>query len=258
MIIDVFMFDDEFEMLDCRLYQLSGTVDQFVVCEADHTFSGLPKPYHLTQALAAGMYKGKPITVVRSATATPGPIERMPWMTPESVEAWWRENSQRRSAQDFIRLACPPDSVMIYGDLDEIPRREVLEHFAGHPVMLGLTHLVYSATLMQAGWWAGPVVGHLRDLGSDPNIVRDKRGSYPGIANAGWHLSWFGDPERRERKLTHQAHRELEPQTGQVGEALPSQRLHVDRIRQLQPYADELPAYIAKGYAPASWTREWA
>ncbi len=45
MIIDYFPFFNEAELLELRINLLKNHVDHFVICEADHTFSGLPKPF---------------------------------------------------------------------------------------------------------------------------------------------------------------------------------------------------------------------
>lgn len=45
MIIDYFPFFNEAELLELRINLLKDHVDHFVICEADHTFSGLPKPF---------------------------------------------------------------------------------------------------------------------------------------------------------------------------------------------------------------------
>ena len=47
MIIDTFMFNDEFEMLDIRLDISNNYVDKWIILEGNRTWSGKEKPYHL-------------------------------------------------------------------------------------------------------------------------------------------------------------------------------------------------------------------
>ena len=52
MIIDTFLFNDEFDMLDIHLAITNHFVDRWIVLEASRTFSGIPKPYNLTENFA--------------------------------------------------------------------------------------------------------------------------------------------------------------------------------------------------------------
>ena len=131
MTTDVVMFLDDFDMLDCRIYELEGVVDRFIVIEGDHTFSGIPKPYHLPESGYPG------ITVVRVELGDVSMIrhQEMGWVTPSTEDNWKREEKQREAARSIL-ASLPPDEVVIYGDLDEIPRREVIKAFDGAPASL--------------------------------------------------------------------------------------------------------------------------
>ncbi|MEM6579230.1 MAG: N-acetylglucosaminyltransferase, partial [Pseudomonadota bacterium] len=48
-IFDCFPFFNEIELLELRLEQHYDHVDFFVLAEATHTFSGLPKPLHFEE-----------------------------------------------------------------------------------------------------------------------------------------------------------------------------------------------------------------
>jgi len=48
MIIDTLLFNNEFDMLDIHLAITDQYVDRWVVLEASRTFSGISKPYYLT------------------------------------------------------------------------------------------------------------------------------------------------------------------------------------------------------------------
>ena len=43
-VFDLFLFNDEVELLEIRLHELRGAVDAFILVEGNATFSGQPKP----------------------------------------------------------------------------------------------------------------------------------------------------------------------------------------------------------------------
>lgn len=237
MIVDVVLFDDEFDVLDCRLNELRGVVDRFILCEANAAFSGVPKPYHLT----AADDRYPDVTIVRADTldATGHRTRSMPWIRDDTTEFWWREDAQRNAARSLV-AALPGDTIVMYGDLDEIPRRSVVERFRGDPRLLMMTHLVYSTRQYKTDPWPGTVIGRRTDLGDDVLRVRDHRLSYAKIHDAGWHLSWFGGEERWNRKLAHTAHQEL------AGADLAATMIHVDGVTALEPYTGDLPSWVAE------------
>jgi len=258
-IIDAVMFDNEFDILECRLWELKGIVEEHLICEANSTFSGIKKPYLLTEAMKKGRFKQYPITVFRAETLVVGdtsiPELDRGWITPETRDCWWRERTQRKASESALRLLAPETRV-IYGDLDEIPRRWIVESFKGPGALFAMKHLVYSTRVYHPEPWAGCAYGTVGFLGSDPSVVRDHRGGLPAIADAGWHLSWFGGPDGREGKYVRQAHQELRS-GGRLAHELPNAMLHVDAGRKLEPYHGDLPSWVTD-HAPESWMETFA
>lgn len=247
MLLDVFMFDDEFDMLDCRIYQMRGLVDQFVVIEANRTVSGVPKPFHLSENLSR--YPDAPLQVIR--------------MSLDDVHGdWERDKVQRAGATDYLEQF-PPDTLVIYGDLDEIIRRSVIEDYVKqgttHPVSITMRHLVYSCHWQHPDGWYGGVLAPRGSIG-DMTEVRysHMRGIWPKAHDGGWHLSWFGTPEARSRKMRHFAHQEMVHTIGdKVAEEFPRKHIHVDGQATLIPYEGSLPDWISEGHAPTSWYERW-
>ena len=255
-IVDVFMFDDEFDMLDCRLYQLAGIVDRFIAIEGNTSFTGIPKEFHLSRNI--GRFRGYPLDVVKvDMTGPTGPVLERPWMEPGTIDNWWRESIQRNGARRLL-ADLPDDTVLIYGDVDEIPRRYVVKGYRGEePQVMAMTMLVYSTKLWFPAMWAGPVIGRKREIGIDINAIREVRWHLSSIPDAGWHLSWFGNPERREEKLKRQSHQELASIAGEIGSDYPARHLHVDGKTPLLDYGGDLPHWIAEGNGPQEWMRAW-
>ena len=50
-IIDVFPFNNELDMLQCRLEEMASVVDWFVAIEADVDHQDHPKPFHLSEKI---------------------------------------------------------------------------------------------------------------------------------------------------------------------------------------------------------------
>lgn len=252
MIVDVFMFDDEFDMLDCRLYQLRGLVDFFVAIEANQSVSGIAKPYHLTENL--NRYPDAPIEIVRVDLAN-ADLNTAPWDWGNNPD-WQRDAIQRDGAMDLLNQL-PGDTAVITGDLDEIPRREAVMGYAGYPIVLMMPNLAYSLKWQHVTNWYGPVIAprsYIRSL----NHVRHSgiRRSIQQIPNAGWHLSYFGTPEDRVRKVKHFAHQELVHLAEKTGEELPRNHLHIDGS-MLLPFDGDWPEWVKDGHAPSHWTKEW-
>lgn len=261
MTTDVFMFLDDFDMLACRVYELDPVVDRFIAIEGDFTFSGTPKPYHLSEAVERGELRIPKLEVVRAELGDISMIraQHMEWVTPETEDNWKREEKQREAA--LVTLAAlPRDEIVLYGDLDEIPRREVVAGFAGPPSALWMYYLVYSVQHRHPNPWCGTVIGRRSDMGSSPITMRLMRGMLPAIPDAGWHLGWFGDPETRMRKLHAHSHQELAAETGDgLAEDYPSQLLHVNNGVRLIDHdpSHGLPRWVGEGRGPAIWYRNW-
>ena len=262
MIVDVFLFQDEFDMLRARMYELASVVDRVIVIEADHTFSGEPKPYCLTEFQKDHYDFWKyPIEIIRVETgnaAAEGFHQEGNWVQPGSEEAWARETKQRNAADDMVR-ALPPDTIVLFGDLDEIPRREVVESFDGPPSCLMLVPFVYSTRRCLHGLWHGPFISRVGEIKpTSATNIRISRNLFPRVLDAGWHCSWFGTSQDRERKLRSFSHRELTARiSGSVGDELAHRHLHVDETSELIEYGGDPPAWVRDGHAPTLWTQEY-
>lgn len=250
MIVDVFPINDELDMLECRMYELKGLVDLFIAVEANATFTGIPKPYHVSDNISR--YDGYPLEVVQCDYATAKGGSTWAGASPETRANWYRDGQQRDAAMDLLN-DLPEDALMIYGDLDEIPRRGVLEQATGDPAMLVMDMLIYSCKWAFPGPWGGSVIG-LRKALPRPSVTRNNRGAWNQIWSSGWHLSWFGKAADRERKLRDFSHQEMVPQVSKtIGAELPKRRLHVDGKTRLVPWEGDLPAWIGDGLAPDEW-----
>lgn len=204
---DVFLYNGELSMLTIRLVSLWHVVDNFIVLESNQTFQGNSKPFHLLDSLkknenALQMYATKIVHV------------KVPPLA--NSDAWAREFM----ARDQGRIACrelglQEDDLVVFGDLDEMPRPAVLDFLKHHAwpkgVMFDLVlKFSYYSYYWDLGEWnhekvvSGFFLHHNISHGKE---IRQKRG--PKFFNAGWHCSYCLSVPEIIQKLKSFSHTEF-------------------------------------------------
>lgn len=245
---DTFPFNDEFDMLECRLVELYDHVDHFVAVEADVTHGhNRPKPYRLTEALEHGWFPdfADKLHVVRATDL------------PDALDAWSREHAQREWIGHGLReLGAEPDDIVFQSDVDEIPRTEFVDHVnpAGF-VAADMDLYCWTLNWLHPQRWRGTVAARLRNVDRWA-AMRDARLFTPTvIPDAGWHLSWLGGRDAQLRKINSFCHPEVEDfgrpriQSGHFMQA----GQHIDGHHLTWVAEPEMPRWIAEGNAPDSW-----
>lgn len=256
--IDVFQFHNELEMLRCRAHELDGLVDQHIAVEANRTKSGRRRKYALRGDEVPNL------TVVRADVSDVSDVTlgydvhkavQRPGYTPvfyPYAENWERDWKQREAVRPLID-DLPDDAVILYGDIDEIPRRSIVEAFDSPVVGLMRMRLLLYGTGWTGGTWDGTTIGTKEAYhGASFAQARAGRGGYPAIEEAGWHLSWFGGREAVFEKVQANAHAELTEDL----EALDRQydeRIWPGGTVKLWRYEGDLPKYVEDGLAPEVW-----
>ena len=200
MIVDAFLFNDEFDMLDIRLAIMDSWVDRFVILEGDRTWSGTPKPWLLQARLDRYQQYQHKLTII-------------PLTVPADYLNWQCENHSRRSLAAGLADLEPNDTV-IHGDLDEVPDvgqlDQIIEYMDQHqrPVSLRMEMYAWRFDQRLDRSWNGTVIAR-RHMFQDPqqlykgnNIKRKDRSHcvlYPHTA--GWHWTWIGDDQRIRSKV---------------------------------------------------------
>lgn len=226
MVIDCIPFFNELDILKLRLHILDPLVDRFVIEEATHTFSGLPK--ELCFEKNRGMFE-----------------EFLPKITylvvdnsPEEISTHERDKFQKNALAKALTDASDED-VLILSDVDEIPNPAVLQelvkrfdpdkiyHLAQRNFYCYLNMEEVSGNLLsitgefpgvERRMWLGTKVFakknipgsgiiDLREISpEDPRSVR--------VADGGWHFGYMGschetDVSRRVgTKVVAAAHQE--------------------------------------------------
>lgn len=214
MLVDACLFDGEFDMLEFRFRLLHEYVDRFVVVEADKTYSGEPRPFVLTED---GEWN-KRFAWIRDKVQVHQVALKDDQFTTTAIspKADFRYEFQHRNG---IAAACATlagDDLIIISDVDEIPNRDIFSFISQQPGLLPnvceqqvfFYNLRFLHKIAETdGIWRGSVIATARQMRQySPQGLRDGRGAWPSIANAGWHFSNFGGVERLQHKLKSFAH----------------------------------------------------
>lgn len=218
-IIDCFPYFNEKELLELRINLLYEHVDRFIICDADRTHSGKPKPFlckdtiielNLPQSIQSKIHIIEVSFPQKSSD---------PWVS----DTWLRERMQRNAASQLIR----DDDVCYIGDCDEIIDPKYIKYYASvareHPnniLRVPLVFLTGKANLRvhdQNGnprGWTAPyfcmkhhlqkyTLSDIRESNSMSksidfsDIFMTENGQ---VVESGWHFSWMGDLERIKTK----------------------------------------------------------
>lgn len=201
MIIDTFTFFNEFDILEMRLEELYPVVDQFVIVEADKTFSGNDKPYYFWEqgeSVLWDRYRDK--------------INVLCFKMPDLNSSWEREYAQRNAIAEAIEYQNPTsDDIILISDADEIPRRSVVPTLNPDPVMgIGLDIFYYRLNVKDCHEHTTRAVRYEELRRSTPQTIRTLDvDQIPRIYHSGWHFSYLGDTSHIITKFQSFAHTEL-------------------------------------------------
>jgi hypothetical protein len=203
MIVDVFPFFNEYEILKIRLELLHPFVDKFVIVEHDIDFNNNKKSFNLDLIidLLNKKYKNK-IDYVKLHS---NPIDGV----------WGQEIYQKNNLSYAIELY--PDAYFLFGDLDEIPNPEFLKeaielYNKSGPCLFFLDWCINRWDIVMKKEWPGPVFGKKEDVIKAggvrkfmcPGDTKSKywvKSFYPSLNHSGWHFSYFGDTNTVSKKL---------------------------------------------------------
>lgn len=211
MIIDCCMFLNELDMLEARLEYLNDHVDYFVVVESNYTFNGNEKPYHIQANMDRFAKYGKRFIYVPLNISTAG----LNFTRLEDRNQWAMERYQRNAiTQPLDQFA--PDDIIIFGDIDEIPNRNIIAEAAKavrggeRVVALDQDFFYFNFNRINAKKWVGTLVSTISQVRAfTPELFRFHRYTYPRIADGGWHMSYWGSPRQIQYKINNFSHQEV-------------------------------------------------
>ena len=237
MLVDTFMFYNEFDVLELRLECLDRYVDRFVLVEAEVNHVGGPKPLYFNEnkeRYAKWIHKIEHVIVKADES-------------PKDENPWAREKYQRECALRGL-VDVTDEAIVMISDVDEIPDMARIP-FEKLPHLVTSVHMwmfEYSMDYLFTGEpWFGTVITNcelFKRVG--PNQLRDARWKFPSFRAAGWHLSSFGSPMHIWQKFQTYAHAKdahIAHWTPDLLREMIESGMHTDGQTQLIPRPPEVP-----------------
>ncbi|CAF4204669.1 unnamed protein product [Rotaria socialis] len=211
LIYDFFIFNNEFDMLEIRLYELYDHVTLFLIAESNQTFSGKSKPLYLKDNWSRfSRYHNK----IRRVEVN------LMILNQKTTDAWSRE---RRMRDEGIRLALPhstKDYLLLTSDLDEIPKSRFVQALTScdlrtpfQPMLLQCDFYYYSFEFRHATrqYFVGGTVSKFSPNTTVPSDLRKARFRYRPIPGTCFHCSYCFDRLASVRlKIASFSHTELD------------------------------------------------
>jgi beta-1,4-mannosyl-glycoprotein beta-1,4-N-acetylglucosaminyltransferase len=205
-IYDCFLFNNELDMLELKLTEMSDGVDYFIIGEADRTFKGDPKPMYLRENWARFEPWHHKIRLIDITT-------------PADPDPWVNETQDREQLMRGLYDADPYD-VIICSDCDELFRSTALNAIRTTPMTvnhfsLRVAQFVFKLNYMMTRFKTDDGVEmffHIPCLATRfkflQGIERQKKlrneTELPQTAriwHAGWHFTFMGNSAWVKEKL---------------------------------------------------------
>lgn len=201
-VIDCFPFNDELDILEIRLNELSDVVDRFVIVEATKTHGN----------------KSKPLNFHNNIHRFEKFLHKITYLVIEdhefpALDSWSIERFQRNAIMRALK-DCDDRDIIIISDCDEIPRQDVVRNYRGEQGLCCVSQRLYYYKLnCQSGeawnWLRILPYGLMKTM--TPCEVRYTVNYKLGeqqIGEGGWHFSYIGDADKVIAKIESSAHQE--------------------------------------------------
>lgn len=201
-VIDCFPFFDEFLILDVRFKELYDVVDKFIVVESAETFTGIPKPFLLSECLHERypQYADK--------------VEIIQVSEKFYEDQWDREFYQKNHIckENISHLNLDDNDIVLFSDADEIPKRSFILSLIENNVFelragIGGKTYYYKFNAVTTE------VSHRPRFSSYKHFTNFFDGRldesvyvYP---DSGWHFSFIKKPEDIRKKIEAFSHQEF-------------------------------------------------
>ena len=194
MLIDCFMFNNEFDLLEIRLNELNSVIDKFVLVESTHTFSALPKPLNFLE----NKKRFKKFLPKIEHVIYDGPFESVTLGGRNQNPCHANERNQRNAIMRGLE-GCAPDDVIWLSDLDEIPPRSGAKIVPDPKFVFNMKIYIYFVNY-RLHKDSGGTVALRYDQITTPNEIMLSR-SWGPFVDGGWHFSYIGGASRISSKF---------------------------------------------------------
>ncbi len=212
MIYDCFTFRDELDILELRLSILDKVVDNFVICEANKTFTNQPKDYIFLKEFERFEKWIPKITYCPIELDDTGLDFTQKDNSYNPTSPSWQFEYQQRSALIYGLENIQPDDIILMGDIDEIPDPSLFKKY-DVPVVYAMDFFYYYANNKSIGprdsiWFGTAQISgdYLKKISSFQEL-RDIKNNFQKI-KSGWHLSYMGGKEMIQNKIKSFSHTE--------------------------------------------------
>lgn len=268
MLIDACIINDELDMLEFRLRMLWPVVDRFVIIESNKTFSGNDKDLNFLSQGVLGTRFDWAVDKLKYHPHRMSAVDLDFSIKPNKYDTnhacWKLEGQQRNAILDGCEVL-PDDTIIMMGDVDEIPTREALQYaldnkvWEEHPVVFRQSMFYYNLRFLRKELWHGTIITNLAKLRDmTPQKLRDCRNGLPNaIENGGWHLSHFGGVDKIRHKIESYSHQENNKDSFknplhvahciETGEDLYDRDVPIAAVKK-----DQFPDYFRE-FAPEGW-----
>ena len=243
-IFDCILFNQEHDMLECRLTDIGDVIDKIIVVESATTFMGQPKAHGID---LDRFYKWR--DKIHYETYEPNPNQL----------GWAAEHAQRDHLFVALQQFSPEaEDIVTVADCDEI----------WDPTDINLLKLGWHGYIMQrmvmSAYWRltdeiTMVAGPYGQRTGGAQHMRSNRERLPNL-NSGWHVSWMGGPEWAANKMRSFSHQDLmvaDPDSFMAKNYQWGRSIRGEMLWE-QGMNETYPAYIREGLAPESWYRRRA
>ena len=236
--IESFPFFNELDLLEVHLETHWHRVEKFVITESKESHRGVPKPLFLSTAKSLLSRYGSKIELVVMDGF------------PSALSPFEADAFQRDQAKPCVASFARKDSLLLYGDVDEIVKPDAFErayrhlesetatqivHFAQRVAYFYLNNFEVTGKLMshtgeypgvREKLWLGSSLSRW-DFARDIKLSELRNPEHKNyghrVSDGGWHFSWIGAPstmnaiDRVLEKLRNSAHAETDTYLNRAG-----------------------------------------
>ena len=135
-VFDLFTYFNENDLLEIRLKYLNDSVDYFVICESNYSFSGNPKPYNLELSWERfKSFHDKIIYIKIDQDPSKFLFRNVDRYDPTNGP--FQMEHEQRSYLNAIDHMIGDDDLCLVGDLDEIPDKQTINNIKNVNDLIG-------------------------------------------------------------------------------------------------------------------------
>ena len=202
--IDVFLFNDEYELLEIRIKENWDFFDKFVLIEGDRYFNGKPRKTIKDNKIFLEKFKWAKdkLSIYTSKNL-------------ENIQSGFENERIQIKYGEKILNDLGKGNEIFWSAVDEIPSKKALHNFISYSVepcvFKQSFYYYYLNGLVVDHYWNGTVAFRSKDLrdNSLQDLVDKRYFDLPKIDNGGWHFSYIGGAKRVIEKINTFSHQEL-------------------------------------------------